>query len=195
MIACLLAWALAQDPAQGGKLKKFEKPPAEKKKEEPSEPSSSSHSGGDACSNAAFQTCAVPVLEFVARWTILYPFLDNGLRYGAFPYADENDYFLDSQQSQKMAAGQINLRFIRVDDGLIAYGGGAALRLPSGFHFSLDVTQYREEVAGRVDLLTFEKFQFNYGPGDGPGPRNWQWTLGWGICGLTGVDDHLGGSI
>lgn len=126
---------------------------------------------------------------------LFYPCLDHGLRFDDFPYAREKRrfFFLSDDSSSREWSLDLQPYALRLEHDVLAFGLTGKARYSSGGDFRFDLVQFQERVGGGTDRLTLQTYEVNYGPG--PGRRDHQWTLGWGVAVLEGQETHAGVSL
>lgn len=197
----VLALALSLGAAQErGRLGRFEEPfrdrdRRERREEEDAflQEAQSRREAQESYFSPSGEERPAPALEALGT-ALLYPVLDHGLRFDAFPYATgRGGYFLGRAQSDRELAVEFRPYWLRVEHDLSAFGLMGAARVGSGSDLRFDILQYAESVDGHRERLTIQEYQLNYGPGEGP--RDYHWTLGWGVASLSGEETHTGFSM
>ena len=179
MNVLLAAVLLAGVPLTGqnrkkGSLENFEKPfrvqdPEKKRSPDPPKSEASRRfrveddddDDDDFCSEILGEIVFYPIFKGF-EFLFTYPFYDNQLRFDAYPYAGEEDFFMELPDSGKWLAFEAHAYFLRVEHDLQAYGLAGTARFVSGVDLHFDVSQYRERFDGRTDRLTFQQYHVNY---------------------------------
>ncbi|HEU4339194.1 MAG TPA: hypothetical protein VFS19_03925 [Planctomycetota bacterium] len=135
------------------------------------------------------------VIDVILDGVFGYPFRDFNLRFDDYPYAHGRRYFLgprprDVDKSHashdKEIAFEAGLEFGRVEHDLTYLGIRGGMRVPSGCDISFDLSQYREDVDGGTDRLTFHQYHLNIGGRGWELGRSYQFSGGFGVGFLNG---------
>src|SRR5690349_9632674 len=119
-----------------------------------------------------------------------YPFRDFNLRFDDYPYAHGRRYFLGRHAPEGDKSGaphdrevafEAGLEFGRVEHDLTYWGIRGDMRVPSGCDISFDLSQYREDVDGGTDRLTFHQYHLNIGGRGWELGRSYQFSGGFGV--------------
>jgi hypothetical protein len=185
----VLAAAVPQD--SGEKLKKFERTFArddkesrkgssddrkEKRQETPS-------SGGG---RQDFTVESSGSREYSLADFFFYPAIDHGLRFQDYPYAESERYFSADPLADKTLAVRLATTAARIERDLWSLDFDGALSWSSGCEFRFNVTQLAEKVDDGVDRLTLQQYHLSFG--GCAGPRNIDFSIGFGVSALKGEE-------
>ena len=199
----LLAAALLPQDSDPEKLKKFED--SFKKRDSSGRPSPGGQDATPKSSTSDDDDDGWDWLNIIFEDIFAYPFCDHGLRFDAYPYARGRKFFRSyhaQDQEQSWQAQDAEFAFEaavtvgRVEHDLWSVGFRGIFRLPSGCDFSLDTSQYVEDVDNGTDRLALTQFQFNIGGAGQAKFRSFQWSAGFGVATLDGEDvSDVGASL
>lgn len=119
-------------------------------------------------------------LEALIRF-LTHPFVDNGRRFDAYPYASDGPYYTRVRFSDKTYAGLINSTFGRVEHDLWSVGLEAMLAWSSGCDVRIDGIVFEEDLERGTAETRLHHVHLDIGGYEGPRTIDYSVGFGFGV--------------